>query len=198
MLLRGINGLEVAEEIHSSRPSLPVVIITGDGSEGARERAAAAGVAAFLGKPLSPGQLVETIQRALQSAKSAAGLQAQTTAAASAPQQALIRFALRLRDIVLFLLAPVIGLVYLLTLPIVGLGVLAWSAFKSREPVPETAERLRPAVPGPGVLKAIGMMLAVAMSGVAYAVFVPVLGIGLILWAGFQAWGKLGARALRA
>jgi hypothetical protein len=42
------------------------------------------------------------------------------------------------------------------------------------------------------------MMLAVVISGVAYAVFAPILGIGLILWASFQAWGKLGAKALRA
>ena len=110
----------------------------------------------------------------------------------------MIRFALRLRDIVLFLLAPFIGLVYLLSLPIVGLGLLAWYAFKSREPASEKAALPQPAMAGPGVLKSFAMVLAAGITGVAYAVFVPILGIGLILWAGFQAWGRLGARAVRA
>ena len=140
LLLRGMSGLEVAEEIFASQPWLPVVIIAGHGSEAAQARAGAVGVAEFLRKPLSPGQLAEATIRALQSMKSVAAPQPRTSAAEVAPRQAMIKFALRLRDIVLFLLAPFIGLVYLLTLPIVGLGALAWFAFKSREPVSEEAE----------------------------------------------------------
>ena len=111
----------------------------------------------------------------------------------------MIKFALRLRDIVLFLLAPFFGLAYLLALPVVGLGALAWLAFEAREPVSEETEPLHPAASAkPSVLKAIAMMLAVVICGVAYAVVGPILGIGLILWVSFQAWGKLGARAMRA
>jgi len=199
LMLRGMSGLEVAEEIYASQPWLPVVIIAGHGSEVAQARAVAVGVAEFLHRPLSPGQLAEAINRALQSTKSVAAPQPRTSAAEGAPRQAMIRFALRHRDIVLFLLAPFIGLVYLLTLPIVGLGALAWFAFKSTEPVSEKARSLRPAATaGPGILKTFGMMIAVVISGVAYAVFAPLLGIALILWAAFQAWGRLGARAIRA
>ena len=199
MMLRGISGLEVAEEIHAGQPWLPFVIITGQGSEDAQARAAAGGFAEVLRRPLAPGQLAAATDRVLQSAKSVAAMRPEASVAEAAPRQAMIRFALRVRDIVLFLLAPFIGLVYLLTLPIVGLGALVWFAFKSREPASEKAKSLRPAaMPGPGVLKTIGMMFAVVISGIAYAVFAPILGIGLIIWAGFQAWGRLGARAMRA
>ena len=199
MRLRGISGLEVAEEIQASQLRVPVIIIADAGTEDALKAATTAGVAAeILRRPVSPGRLAETIDRVLRSRKADAGLQPPSPVAEVAPRQTMIRFALRLRDIVLFLLAPFIGLVYLLSLPIVGLGLLAWHAFKSREPATEKAATPQPAMAGPGALKTFGMMLAVGISGVAYAVFVPILGIGLILWAGFQAWGRLGARAVRA
>jgi hypothetical protein len=199
MNLRGISGLEVAEEIQASQLRVPVIIIADAGSEDALKAAAAAGVAAeILRRPVSPERLAETIDRVLRSRKPDAAPQPAGAVAEGAPRQPMIRFALRLRDIVLFLLAPFIGLIYLLSLPIVGLGLLAWYAFKSKEPASEKAVLLQPAIAGPGVLKSFGMMLAVGITGVAYAVFVPILGIGLILWAGFQAWGRLGARAVRA
>lgn len=199
MMLRGMNGLEVAEEIHASQPWLPVVVITGYGPEDAQVPAAAVGVAKFLQQPLSSGQLAETADRVLQAAPSVAILQPQTSAAEVVPRQPMIEFALRLRDVVLFLLAPFIGLVYLFTFPIVGLGALVWFAFKEREPVSEEAEPLHPAASSrPSVLHTIAMMLAVVISGVVYAVVGPILGLGLILWVSFEAWGKLGVKAVRA
>ena len=50
----GMSGLEVAEKIKARQPWIPVVIITGYGTDIAEERAKAAGVANFLHKPLSP------------------------------------------------------------------------------------------------------------------------------------------------
>lgn len=199
MTLRGMSGLEVAEEIHADQPRLPVVIITSHGAGDAQIRPTAVGVVKFLRQPLSCAQLTETADHILQAVDSVEALQPQTSADVVAPPKAMTRFALRLRDVVLFLLAPFIGLVYLFTFPIVGLGALAWFAFKAREPAPEEVKPLQPAAfAGPGVFKTIGMMLAVVMSGVVYAVIGPILGIGLILWVSFEAWGRLGARAMRA
>ena len=199
MRLRGISGLEVAEEIQARPLRVPVIVIADAGGDDALKVAAGAGVVAeILRGPVPPGRLAETVDRVLRSTKPDAARQPQIAVADDAPRQPMIRFALRLRDIVLFLLAPFIGLVYLMTLPIVGLGLLAWQAFKSREPASEKAAPPRPAVAGPGILKTVAMMFAVGISGVAYAVVAPILGIGLILWAGFQAWGRLGARAMRA
>src|SRR5271169_2341994 len=44
----GMNGLEVAERVKASQPWLPVVIITGYGTEANEARAEAAGVSGFL------------------------------------------------------------------------------------------------------------------------------------------------------
>jgi CheY-like chemotaxis protein len=199
MRLRGISGLELAEEIQAGPLPMPVIIIADAGTEDALKTAAAAGVSAeILRSPVAPGRLAETTDRVLRSRKPDAGLQPTGPVDEGAPRRTMIRFALRARDIVLFLLAPFIGLVYLLSLPIVGLGLLAWYAFSSKEPAPEEAVAPQPAMAGRGVLKTVGMMFGVGISGVAYAVFVPILGIALILWAAFQAWGRLGARAVRA
>ena len=50
----GMDGVEVAERIKASQPWLPVVIITGYGTEANETRADAAGVSGFLRKPLTP------------------------------------------------------------------------------------------------------------------------------------------------
>lgn len=75
LLLRGISGLEVAEEIHARQPGLPVVIFTGDGSAAIQERAAAAGVTEFLHKPLSPEQIADAADRLLPARDSDSALQ---------------------------------------------------------------------------------------------------------------------------
>jgi hypothetical protein len=42
------------------------------------------------------------------------------------------------------------------------------------------------------------MMFIATLVGVAYAVATPILGIGVVLWFSFKAWGKLGAKAMGA
>jgi hypothetical protein len=195
MVMRGMSGLEVAEEIQARRPGLPVVILGADNSGAAQEGAAAAGVAEFLRKPLSPERLAAAVDRVLQARESVAVLQRQTPLAEVAPAQATSDPVARVKSVVLFLLAPFIGLAYLLIFPVVGLGMLA-SLVQQK---PEKAEALRPAAPAGGsVLKAVPTMLAVVLIGVVCAVVVPVLGIGLLLWLSIEAWGRLGAKAMRA
>jgi len=50
----GMDGLELAETLHARRPWTPVLIVTGYGTAADEARAKAAGVSAFLHKPLSP------------------------------------------------------------------------------------------------------------------------------------------------
>jgi CheY-like chemotaxis protein len=191
--LRGISGLDVAEEIHTRQPGLPVVIITGDGSGAARERAAAAGVAEFLRKPLSPEQLADTADRVLPATESDVALQPQTPVGEIAPAQAISKPVSRLKNIVLFLLAPFIGLAYLLAFPVFAVGMALWMALEQ----PDEAEPLHPAAPAKrSVLKTIAMMPAAVLIGVVYAVAGPILGIGVLLSFGLQAWGKVGAKAM--
>ncbi len=199
IMMRGMSGLDVSEAIHASQPGLPVVIITGHGSEAAQERAAAAGVAEFLHKPLSPEQLADTAGRVLQATESLVALQPQTPVVEVAPAQASTKPAvLRLRNVVLFLLAPFIGLFYILAFPVIGLGMLASLALNMETQEPEEAEPLHPAAPAKlRVLKTVAMMLVATVIGIAYAVVIPILGIGVLLWLCLQAWGKLGAKVMR-
>src|SRR3989304_3585441 len=61
----GMNGLEVAERVKASQPWLPVVIITGYGTEANEARAEAAGVCGFLRQPLSPDLTEPSARHAL-------------------------------------------------------------------------------------------------------------------------------------
>src|SRR5665811_2058695 len=89
------------------------------------------------------------------------------------------------------------GLAYILAFPIVGLGMLAWMAIQAQKKKSEEAAKLQPVAPAkPGALKTAALMLAAPFIGLAYVIVGPILGLGLLLWFGFQAWGKLGAEAL--
>lgn len=127
----GMNGLEVAEQVKAKQPWTPVVIVTGYGSRTSEERAYAAGVSDFLNKPLSPEMIEDSAARALAHAPLPATVvvppipEAVPAAAARKPNV--------LKNMLLFLVAPFVGLVYAVLLPFVGIGMLAWVALK-KEP----------------------------------------------------------------
>jgi CheY-like chemotaxis protein len=197
----GMSGLEMAEHVKERRPWLPVVIVTGYGSPDNEARAEAAGVSGFLRKPLSPEMIEGSAQKAFSekdaTAQSATAEAAITQPAiTSAPSWAknTARF---VKNVALFLAAPFVGLAYILTFPIVGLGMLAWTAIQAQKKKAEAAATLQPAAPAkPSALKTAAMMIAAPFIGLAFVVAGPIVGLGLLLWFGFQAWGKLGAKAL--
>lgn len=136
----GMNGLEVAERIKASQPWLPVVIVTGYGTEANETRASAAGVSAFLRKPLTPDMIENTAQKALLEKGAAAKALPENAATAVEPsvetaapetEQAPNGIALFAKNVALFAVSPLIGLAYLFALPFVGLGVLAWIGTKA-------------------------------------------------------------------
>lgn len=133
----GMSGLEVAERVKASQPWLPVVIITGYGTDANEARAKAAGVAGFLHKPLSP-EMIEGSAREALLEKAAAAAPATTAVVTEVP--ALLAPAAdtqpakagsAVRDIALFFAAPFVGLAYIIAFPIIGLGMLAWMGAKS-------------------------------------------------------------------
>jgi len=198
--MRGMSGLDVAEEIHASQPGLPVIIVTDHSSAAAEARATAAGVAEFLHKPLSPEQLAEVASRVLRATESTAAPQSKTGAAEAPSDQKEAKRSSRLRNVVLFLIAPFVGLFYILIFPVVGLGMLASLFLSGEKQKPEEeAEPLQPTPPTSlKVPKTIAMMFVVTLIGIAFAVIAPLLGIGVVLWLCFQAWGKLGAKVIKA
>lgn len=112
----GMSGLEVTERIKASRPWLPVVIVTGYGSEANEARAKELGVSAFLRKPLSPEMIEGSAQEALRPAA-----EAETRSSAG----------LLAKNVALFIAAPFIGLAYVVALPFIGLALLGWVAVKA-------------------------------------------------------------------
>lgn len=85
-----------------------------------------------------------------------------------------------LKNIVLFLAAPFLGLAYIIALPVVGIGVLAVLAVR--------AAAKFAAVRTLGLaLKHIGMLVAAPFIGLAYVVFFPVICLALLAWTGGRA-----------
>ncbi|TAK83813.1 MAG: response regulator [Betaproteobacteria bacterium] len=117
----GMDGLEVTERIKASRPWLPVVIVTGYGSQENEARAAKLGVAGFLNKPLSPDMIEGSAQLALMQ-------EAKPAAAKAGTQAGPVSF---IKNVGLFIAAPFIGLAYVVAFPFIGLGLLGWLAIKA-------------------------------------------------------------------
>jgi hypothetical protein len=92
-----------------------------------------------------------------------------------------------LKDIVLFFLAPFIGLAYVIALPFVGLGVVALLAARVVTKM-EAVKTIGLA------LKTVGLVIAAPVLGLAYAVFFPFIGLGVLTWLGGRAMVAAMAR----
>ena len=69
-----ISGLTAVYAIHSSRPKLPIVVLTGFGSPTVRAECLQQGAVAFLEKPLDASALIDAVKDALSQQESAANL----------------------------------------------------------------------------------------------------------------------------
>ena len=65
LFLRGENGLDLQDELHRRKLSLPIIVLTGHGTVGASVRALKAGAIEFLQKPAQPATLLARIREAL-------------------------------------------------------------------------------------------------------------------------------------
>lgn len=158
--MTGMNGVEVARQIKATQPWMPVVIVTGYGSEAYRLQAEALGVTQFLDKPLSPDDIERSVETAL--AETVKPEVIETIAEESVEQ--LPRSVIR--DIFLFFAAPFIGLAYILVAPFAGLLYGLWALSKR-------------------VLKSkdaifIAKMIASPLIGLAFAVLGPIIGLGML------------------
>jgi len=61
----GLSGLQVLQQLQSSRFTFPAIIITGHDEPQTHERCLSAGASAFLRKPLDDTTLLDTIDRAV-------------------------------------------------------------------------------------------------------------------------------------
>lgn len=113
----GQDGLEVARRIKEMNPWLPVVVVTGYGTQEAEEKAKAIGVAEFLQKPLTPS-IIEEVAARIMGRISTVTTAAVAATTAAAPESIA-------RNLALFFAAPFIGLAYIVAFPFVGLYTIA-------------------------------------------------------------------------
>jgi CheY-like chemotaxis protein len=124
----GMSGLEMAEQVDARQPWVPVVIVTGYGTEENEARAEAAGVVGFVRKPLSPELIEYSARKALAAVRP--NVAAQTPATLN--ENATAKFRLLgdagsiAKDVSLFFISPLIGLAYVLLFPLIGIGIMAW------------------------------------------------------------------------
>lgn len=173
----GMSGLEVAERIKASQPWLPVVIVTGYGSDAYEARAHAAGVSGFLRKPLSPDMIEGSTDKALHERDATVLTQATVEEAVPAEPEA-ARKESTARNIALFFAAPFIGLAYIMAMPFVALGMLAWFGAKAAA---KRVQKLAPAT------KHIAMLISAPFVGLVFILAIPFVGIAMLLWFGTRA-----------
>ena len=71
LILPDCSGIDVVRELHSRRPELPIIVITGYASTEALGHANEAGARAFLAKPFDGEELLGTVRAVLGEPESA-------------------------------------------------------------------------------------------------------------------------------
>ncbi len=184
----GMDGVELAEEVRARRPWTPVVIVTGYGSLANEQRAQAAGVSAFVRKPLSPEMIEETAVYARQATEApVAPVVAHILPKTQAAEVPAVPVASthRVRNIALFLASPFIGLAYALALPMVGASMLAWQGGKA---LAKNAAAM-------AAIRSVAMLAVAPFIGLAFALLLPLVGLVMLAWTGAPAlWRAFSAR----
>jgi CheY-like chemotaxis protein len=118
----GMDGIEVAKRIKEMNPWMPVVVVTGYGTEENEARAEEIGVSGFLRKPLSP-EIIEWITN--KTLTESMGAHAIQEKAAALPRQEAVEEKENVaKNIALFFAAPFIGLAYIIAFPFIGFYML--------------------------------------------------------------------------
>jgi DNA-binding NtrC family response regulator len=147
----GMDGLDMAARMKKSYPEMPVVVITGYGTEASEKQANDLGAAAFLRKPLSPDTIIGQAERVLRERDEtreairlsalalmspAATTVTATAAAVAIPAPAVEAKPNIAKNVALFFAAPFIGLAYILGFPFVALyaiGKYGYQALTARK-----------------------------------------------------------------
>lgn len=184
----GMDGIEVARRAKASKPWLPVVIVTGYGSDSNIAKAKAAGVTRVLHKPLSPDMIEASAHEALMSMNAA--MLTEYPPAPHVPQPGPLMdekpesaASLAAKTIGVAVAAPFVGLAYVVMFPLIGLASLLWTGGKALAARADRVGRFA---------RNVGLFVAAPFIGLAYTIALPFVGIGLIAWAGAKALLKRG------
>ena len=176
----GMDGVELTERVKASRPWTPVVIITGYGTTANEQRAKAAGVSDFMRKPLSPEMIEESALHALH-VPAQESVMPRQVAATEAVQPEVAEKQHPVKRVAMLVAAPFIGLAYAVLLPLIGIGMLLWTAGQALMTVPSARKILIH-------IKDVSLFVAAPFIGLIYAVMLPVVGITMLVSLGVKAW----------
>jgi CheY-like chemotaxis protein len=139
----GMSGLEVAERVRAKQPWMPVLIVTGYGSDESEARAKAAGVTEFLRKPLSPEMIETTVGAAVAAPPPAPAATTPVAVAVAAVAEDETETAMGpgvfIKNLAMFFASPFIALAYVVLLPLIGTVMLAKAALEALRQHRETA-----------------------------------------------------------
>jgi CheY-like chemotaxis protein len=180
----GMDGLEVAARIKASRPWLPVVIVTGYGTDANESKAKDLGVAGFLRKPLSPEMIESSVTEALLVPE----LPVSPIEQVAAAERPVYGASSAVRSLAVMLAAPFIGLAFVIATPFVGLAMLTWSGLRAASERHAWVGRVGRFV------RNVALFFAAPFIGLAYAVALPFVGLGLLGWHGYRALMDKGKR----
>lgn len=128
----GLDGLQLLQWVHDKKPDTRFILLTGYGNEDVERKARELGAFEYLNKPISPEALSAVITGALAIEKQVAAAPKPVTAVpAPKPRPTFWKTAGGL------VLAPILGLAFVLFLPILGFGLLArvmWEALRKHTP----------------------------------------------------------------
>jgi DNA-binding NtrC family response regulator len=151
----GLDGIQLLEWLHDRQPDTRFILLTGYGNEEVERRARELGAFDYLNKPISPDTLAAVVTAAMHLTPAARAKSAEVkqtvevaepqveAAVEVAPRPEVVRKS-RMRAAFEILgglvVAPLLGLAFVMFLPVIGFGALfwmlgesVWNAFKPAE-----------------------------------------------------------------
>jgi DNA-binding NtrC family response regulator len=132
-----IDGVELLQWIHDEQPDTRFILLTGYGSEDVEKRVRDLGAYDYLNKPISPDTLAAVVTAAMhlhvdEKADIEGALETETAVEIEtepAAEPVTVKGPLRrtLEIVVGLILAPILGLLFVMSLPIIGFGALFWT-----------------------------------------------------------------------
>ncbi len=137
----GLDGLQLLQWVHERQPQTRFILLTGYGNAEVERKARALGVYEYLNKPISPDALSLVITAAMQVGQAEEKARAAAAAPVAAPAEALpvavvpeeeeeeevaggLKSGLKMAGGLIA--APIAGLAFVIFLPVIGFGMLAW------------------------------------------------------------------------
>lgn len=139
----GVDGIQLLEWLHDRQPNTRFILLTGYGNEAVERKVRELGAFDYLNKPISPDTLAAVVtaathlklldpepevheEIAVEPAAAVEPIPAEEKTLAEAPVEAKSGWRRSLEILTGLIVAPLLGLAFVVFLPIIGFGALFW------------------------------------------------------------------------